>query len=165
MNAYKFLEPGRVSPFSGFHWPEGDWVEAHAADACRGGIHACRPQDLPFWMTGELWGIELEGEILKGERKVVAPRGRLTGRIEGWSDELLAGFAGFCLERTRKRVGYVPILAGFVTDVDRFRVQGRWPMAGFAAARAAERRDGPEAYDEERAVQASWLSDRLGLSR
>ena len=37
------------------------------------------------------------------------------------------------------------------------------PLAAFAAARAAELRDGPAAYDEERRLQALWLSDRLGL--
>ena len=38
-----------------------------------------------------------------------------------------------------------------------------YPIAGFAAARAAERRDGPAAYDDERGVQAAWLAARLQL--
>ncbi len=164
MIAYKFLQPGRLSPFSGFHWPEGEWVEAPRADPCREGVHACRTRDLPFWMGPELWTLELEGEVLERERQVVARRGRLGDRVAGWDIDLLDGFAAFCVERTRKRAGYVPVLGGFVTEVRRFRAQGRWPFAGFAAARAAELRDGPGAYDEERSVQAAWLAERLGLS-
>jgi hypothetical protein len=55
------------------------------------------------------------------------------------------------------------VLAGFVADVDRFVAAGRIPIAGFAAARAAELRDGPAAYARERSVQAAWLAERLGL--
>ena len=53
--------------------------------------------------------------------------------------------------------------AGFVADVERFVAADRIPIAGFAAARAAELRDGPAAYEEERLAQANWLAERLGL--
>ena len=49
-------------------------------------------------------------------------------------------------------------------DRERFVATGRIPIAGFAAARAAEWRDGPGAYDEERQAQAGWLAERLGLA-
>jgi hypothetical protein len=55
------------------------------------------------------------------------------------------------------------VLSGYVGDVDRFVAQRRIPIAGFAAARAAERRDGPAAYGEERGAQAAWLAERLQL--
>ena len=54
-------------------------------------------------------------------------------------------------------------LAVFVDDVDRFVAADRIPIAGFAAARAAELRDGPAAYEEERLLQGAWLAERLGL--
>jgi hypothetical protein len=57
----------------------------------------------------------------------------------------------------------LPYLSGFVRDVDRFVAQNRIAIAGFAAARAAELRDGPAAYDSERAVQAQWLARRVGI--
>jgi hypothetical protein len=161
--AYKFLAEGGVAPFTGFPWPVAEWVEADRVEPCRGGIHACRVGDLPLWMGRELWEIELDGELVEQERKIVATRGRLLRQLTEWNDELLEGFGRFCLRRTRERVGFLPVLSGFVVDLERFVAQGRFPIAGFAAARAAELRDGPAGYDRERQLQAAWLAERLGL--
>lgn len=163
--AYKFLAAGAVGPFSGFRWEPGTWVEAEDLEECRTGIHACRTDDLPVWLDAELWEVELAGRIIEAERKVVAERARLTRRVESWTPTLAREFGRLCSRRTRERVGYVPVLAGFVADIDRFVAQGRIPIAGFAAARAAELRDGPGAYDDERRAQADWLAERLGLQR
>jgi hypothetical protein len=161
--AYKFLAAGRVAPFTGFHWEPGTWVEASVVDGCREGIHACRVRDLPIWLNDELWEVELEGEIVEQDRKVVATRGRLERRVDTWTDEAAADFGRFCARRTRERVGFLPVLSGFVGDVEGFVSQRRFPIAGLAAARAAELRDGPAAYEEERRAQAHWLAERLGL--
>jgi hypothetical protein len=163
VNAYKFLDHGGVAPFTGFRWPVGEWVDGGRVDPCRSGIHACRVGDLPVWMGKELWEVELDGEIVERERQVIAQRGRLVRRVDGWTDELLDGFGELCARRTRTRVGHVPVLSGFVGDIDRFISQRRFPIVGFAAARAAELRDGPDAYDEERVAQATWLAENLGL--
>jgi hypothetical protein len=163
VNAYKFLEPDGRAPFTGFPWPVGEWVEAETLEPCRAGIHACRAGDLPIWLGPELWEVELDGEIRELPRKLVARRGRLVRRLDVWSPELLDGFATFCLARTRRRVGSVPVLSAVVGDVARFRSERRIAIAGFAAARAAELRDGPRAYDDERDAQAAWLAERLGL--
>lgn len=162
--AYKFLDEQGAAPFTGFRWPVDEWVEAGRADPCGVGIHACRVRDLPVWMGRQLWEIELDGEVVELERKLVAPRGRLVRRVSEWNDALLEGFGRFCVTRTRERVGFLPILSGFVVDIDRFVAQRRFPIAGFAAARAAELRDGPAAYERERLVQAAWLAERLGLA-
>lgn len=163
MIAYKFLDAGGIAPFTGFAWPVGAWVDATSADICRAGIHACRVRDLPIWLDDELWEIELDGDVVEGERKVTATRGRLTRRIQQWTPDLAREFGRFCARRTRERVGFVPVLSGFVYDVERFTAQNRIAIAGFAAARAAELCAGPAAYEAERAAQASWLADRLGL--
>ena len=162
--AYKFLDDGAVGPFTGFSWPVGEWVDAGEVDPCLAGIHACRLRDLPVWIGKELWEIELDGALVEQERKVVAPRGRLTRRIDAWNAHVAREFGRFCARRTRERVGYVPVLAGFVADVEHFVAADRIPIAGFAAARAAELRDGPAAYEEERLAQARWLAERLGLA-
>ena len=161
--AYKFLKAGRAAPFTGFVWPVDEWVEARHVETCRGGIHACRIQHLPIWMGAELWEIELDGEVVEEARKLVATRGRLTHRIDRWNDELLEEFGAFCVERTRKSVGFLPVTSGYVADVERFVAQRRYAIAGFAAARAAEVRDGPTGYDRERELQAAWLAAQLGL--
>lgn len=163
MIAYKFLDEGGVAPFSGFRWSLGDWVEARGVDPCRVGVHACRVRDLPIWLGRRLWEIELDGELVEREWQVVAQRGRLIRRLEEWNDDLLDGFGRLCVQRTRERVGFLPVLSGFVADVERFVAEGRFPIAGFAAARAAELRDGPAAYEEERAAQAAWLGGQLQL--
>jgi hypothetical protein len=165
MIAYKFLAAGAIAPFTAFRWEAGTWIDAEAADPCRAGIHACRVRDLPIWLADELWEIELDGAVVVGERKLVASRGRLTQRIERWTPELADRFGRFCARRTRERVGFLPVLSGFVADVDRFVAQHRIAIAGFAAARAAELRDGPAAYDAERRLQASWLAEQLGLEQ
>jgi len=161
--AYKFLNGGRVAPFTGFAWPVDEWVEADGVEACRGGIHACGLFDLPIWMGEELWEIELDGEVIELDRKLVAARGRLLRRVPEWNAGLLEAFGRFCARRTRERVGFLPVLSGFVADVDRFVAHRRFPIAAFAAARAAELRDGPAAYELERRLQAAWLAERLGL--
>jgi hypothetical protein len=161
--AYKFLGERRVGPFTGFVWPEHEWVVAGVAQPCRVGVHACRVEHLPLWLGPELWEVELDGEIVEQERKLVAERGRLVRRVTDWDDESAAAFGEYCATRIRGLVGFLPILSGFVADVDRFVSQGRVAMAGFAVARAAERRDGRHAYDRERRRQAEWLGRRLGL--
>ncbi|TMK74050.1 MAG: hypothetical protein E6G50_00415 [Actinobacteria bacterium] len=163
MNAYKFLADGAVSPFAGFRWPVGAWVEAGSADVCRLGIHACRIGDLPFWLGPELWEIELDGDVVAHPRKVVAPRGRLVRRVEAWNEAARQDFGASVLSRTRTRFGAVAVLGGYVGDIERHLATGRVPLAAFAAARAAERAGGPIEYERERSRQAAWLADRLSL--
>ena len=106
MIAYKFLRAGRIGPFSGFHWPEpGMWVRAADDDvaACRTGIHACRAQDLPWWLADELWEIELDDEVQVDEHKILARAGRLGLRIEGWTPACADRYAQACAWRARDR--------------------------------------------------------------
>ena len=163
MIAYKFLRQGGIAPYTGFRWPVGEWVEAGGVDPCRTGIHACAVRDLPIWMGPELWEIELDGEVFSQKRKLVALRGRLLRRLDGWDDALIRDFGRACVRRTRERVGFLPVLSGYAFDADRLARLGRVPLAAFAAARAAELLDGPGAYEEERRLQAIWLAERLGL--
>ena len=163
MIAYKFLEEGLVAPYTRFRWPQDEWVEAAQLARCRRGVHACRVRDLPYWLGPDLWEIELGGDVLAQERKVVASRGRLVRRIEDWTPTLLDTFASDLQRRTRLRFGSVAFLSGYVDDIQRFRTQRRYGLAAFAAARAAELSGGPAAYERERARQAEWLAERLGL--
>ena len=163
MIAYKFLDQGAISPFAGFRWPAGEWVDAHGADPCRRGIHACRLRDLPFWLREELWEIELDGEIVVRPRKVVAPRARLVRPVREWDRAVLNEFGADVLARTRLRFGAVAGVGGYVGDIQGHLAGGRVPLAAFAAARAAEVAGGPVEYEHERERQAAWLADRLGL--
>ena len=163
--AYKFLAPGAVGPFTGHRWEVDRWVEVDALDPCRRGIHACRVRDLPIWLGAELWEIELDGDVVEQDRKVVASRGRLTRRIDGWTPIVAQRFGRSCARRVRVRYGHLPQLSGFVVDIDRFVAQRRIPIAGFAAARAAELAGGGAGYEAERLRQSGWLAAELGLGQ
>jgi hypothetical protein len=157
VTAYKFLRPGAIAPFTGFRWEPGEWVEVDAAAPCRAGVHACRVDQLPYWLGAELWEVELAGDVLQRERKLVAPRGRLVRRIDAWNDDAADAFRESCVKRARKAA---PSYAG---DVAAIAESGRTALTGFVAARGAEMHGGGDAYVRERTAQADWLASRLGL--
>lgn len=106
MLAYKFTAPQGSGTFTGFPWPlpagdeAGAWVHARdEVSVCVAGVHACRTAHVPYWLAPELWEIELAGEVVESQYKLVAPAGRLTRRIEGWPDAQ-ADFARDCAART-----------------------------------------------------------------
>jgi hypothetical protein len=165
--AYKFLRADGSSPFTGFRWELkadgiGAWVEA-PVDLCQSGIHACRASDLPYWTGPVLVELELDGEIFESRSKLVAPRGRLLRRLSAWEDEVSEAYQAKCAERAHQLAARAaPDLDEWDELVDGVAGQGPGP-AGFVAARIAEEVDGPEGFAAERAVQAAWLSERLGL--
>lgn len=162
MTAYKFLGQERVGPFSGFRWPEREWIEAER-NVCVTGIHACAVEDLPYWLNAELWEIELE-DPARETRKLVARRGRLVRRIEDWNRETRQTFAESCVGRLRGIAKDSPAAAEYVSDAERRAGMGDASMTAFIAARAAEVADGQAGYDTERLAQANWLGERLGLA-
>jgi hypothetical protein len=110
VNAYKFLRPNAIGPFSGFRWPTprgsapGPWVDADGAPIrCRRGVHACRLQDLPWWLADELWEVELAGDVVAYPHKVAGRRGRLVRRIDGWTGAARRDYVHACAWRARDR--------------------------------------------------------------
>jgi len=165
MRAYKCLRPGRVGPFSGYSWPVGEWVEGDQAVLCLQGVHACRTADLPYWLTQELWEIELEGAVLQEQRKLVAERGRLIRQVERWTPQAAARFAEACATRARERAagGRSERLEQLAADAAANAAKGHAAVVGYIAARAAELDGGVDGYAEERTAQARWLAAELGL--
>jgi hypothetical protein len=173
--AYKFLRDDATSLFTGFAWPlpgdgPGAWVEARV-EQCRSGIHACRIADLPLWAGRRLYEIELDGDIVEEPTKVVASRGRLVRRLDGW-DGLRDEYTRMCADRAHDlALGASPPLAQWDAAVE----PSQWDAAvepsipegpallGFVAARIAEEISGVDAYHAERARQADWLAERLGI--
>ena len=169
VRAYKCLRPGRVGPFSGYRWPVGVWVEGSENTAlCLRGVHACRTADLPYWLTQELWEIELDGEVRHEHRKLVAGRGRIETRIEAWTPGSAARFAEACAVRTEQRAARATgeqegRLVELAADAAANASKGEAALLGFIAARAAEVDAGVDGYMEERQAQARWLASELGL--
>jgi hypothetical protein len=165
--AYKFLRPDGSSVFTGFRWtlPEGEpgqWVDAPPG-LCRSGVHACRVSDLPFWAGPILYEAELAGEIVEGRSKIVASRARLLRRIYAWDGGLRDTYTRMCADRAHELTHSVsPQLESWEAVVETSISEGP-ALLGFVAARIAEEISSPGAYYAERAAQAAWLAERLGL--
>jgi hypothetical protein len=158
--ACKFLRPDGTAVFTGFRWPLGEWVEA-PVDPCRSGIHACRTGDLPYWIGRALFEVELGGDIVAVRTKVIASRARLTRRVDAFDDALRHDYTRMAADRAHelaRRAG----LEEWDAVVEPSVPEGP-ALLGFIAARIAEEIDGPDAYHAERARQAAWLVERLGL--
>jgi hypothetical protein len=164
LTAYKFLAEDGMGLFSRFAWPlpnggPGTWVESEVVP-CRSGIHACRLIDLPYWVAPMLYEIELDGPVDRQAVKVVAPRGRLIHRIEGWDDETREAYTQMCRARASE-------LAAAVTPAGLWAPRAQSTagpaLSGFMAARIAEELRGADGYVEERMRQSAWLADRLDL--
>ncbi|WP_239381737.1 hypothetical protein [Frankia sp. CIT1] len=107
MSYYKFLRPAGTGPFTGYPWgaTRGRWVQASPAMPCKAGIHACRVEDLPYWLTEELWRIDLDEPLIIGANKVVARRGRLGMRVAEWTGETAREFSVACVCRVAHHAG------------------------------------------------------------
>jgi len=179
MRALKFLGAGAVGPFSGVAWPApapgadaGAWVEAGGVlSLCRSGVHACRPADLPLWICEELWRVELDGDVRSAVGKVVAPRGRLVERVSAWDSKAADELAGACAARAAAlgdgAEGYATDAAGCAREAARRDGAPAFAAAAtcayIAAHAAAEAAGDPAAYEAERAWQARWMAERLGV--
>lgn len=166
MKAYKFLTAEGQGVFSSFAWPlpngsPGDWVTAEV-DLCRSGVHACRAGDLSYWLTPALYEIELDGEVVEAGMKVVAPRGRLVRKIDGWNDETRETYSQMCIARADELAGSAPETIGSWAPRPAASA-GRPALMGYIAARMAESIGGLAAYINERARQSAWLAERLDL--
>jgi hypothetical protein len=165
VRTYKFLTADRLGVFSRFAWPlpnggPGAWVESEV-EPCRAGIHACRVDDLPYWLAPALYEIELDGAFQHQGIKVVAPRGRLLRRVGTWNDATRAAFGRMCLTRAHELVATEPErLDGWTPPAD---IAPESARVAYIAARIAEELGGVEAYLEERRRQSEWLVEQLAL--
>ena len=165
MNAYKFLRADGTGVFTRFAWPlpnggPGAWVQADP-DPCRAGVHACRLGDLPYWAGRTLYEIQLEGDIVEHQTKVVAARGRLLRRIEAWDDGFRATYTRYCADRAHE-IARENGLERWEEVIEPSIPEGP-ALLGFVAARIAEEAGGLAAYHGERARQTEWLAAQLRL--
>jgi hypothetical protein len=131
----------------------------------RRGIHAMQPTALPKWMTEKLWRVELTDDEESGGGIVLARRGRLVERINGWDDETACAYAEACIRYLPKggsdivRTRAADTVAAAATVV----AGSAAASVGYCAAHAAES-DSPGGYERERRRRRShggmgaWLS-------
>jgi len=179
MRAYKVLNQGGRSDFTGWDWPlpeqdqPGAWVVAEGElRLCHNGIHASTAEQLPHWLGMELWEIELDGEIRHEEAALLASRARLVAKVEAWDESMRKRFAQWCLERAREIARSYPPGEGLAEKVQHTLWWGGAAPAGyFTAMLAGESRAGRhsgEEYDAaflaERRLQTEWLVRELALT-
>jgi hypothetical protein len=162
--AYKFLRTDGRGVFTGFRWPlpdggPGAWVDARV-EPCRSGVHACRAGDLPLWLGRVLYEVELDGTVVEERTKLVAARGRLLRRVPAWDDALREEYTRMCADRAHELAA--PPMEAWDAVIEPSVPEGP-ALLGFVAARIAEARSGVAAYHAERARQADWLRERLGI--
>jgi hypothetical protein len=168
--AYKFTRPVARSPFSGFEWPVGEWVEAEGdIGLCANGIHACRVEALPRWLDDELWRIEVDGIEEEHEGVLVARRARLLERIDAWDEEASRELAGSCAAVIRQLAAehaddeLLQRRAQMIPDIAAGPDPSATALSMYTTAHAADE-VAPGSYWAERRRQAEWLRDRLGLA-
>ncbi len=174
--AYKFLTRDATGPLSGVAWPlpqvgtPGAWVDAGLGplELCVRGAHVCRPADLAYWLSDELWQVEVGGEQISGIDCLVVRRARLVQRLDRWRDGVAARFAEASIEHALGQVRAGAPAHAYLDDAAEAARYGYVAVAAFAAAlsvgKSAAARDGGDlAYRLERAWQSAWIARELGL--
>ena len=95
-------------------------------------------RDLPYWLDDELWEVELDGEVVEDELKLVARRGRLVRAVEAWDDEARRSFAERCLRRVAKHAADELRDAGLDAEAAALEAAEATDDVAAAAGRAVE---------------------------
>ena len=166
----------------------GHWVDTTGdLESCRNGAHVCRVDHLPHWLGPVLWSVEVDGELVEAPDHVVARRARLLAPVDGWDRDGVSAFAIDCSTRLANAIAAVEsrdeanapaldpdllsVLSGRSADAATYAQQSNAAVTAYIAAigageLAAGGGRGP-AFDQgfltERAEQASWLREALGL--
>lgn len=177
MIALKFMRSGARPLFAPRSWPEpGVWWEADPGPLvpCRNGLHACRVDDLAFWLADELWEVELGDEWIEAPDALVARRARLSRKIERWGDaEIRARFAAACVARAADGFGRAgtPVdqrAAEYLEQAETFARAGNAAVTAYAAALVfgaiGPEADAMRAFRAERREQGPVLASILGLT-
>jgi hypothetical protein len=177
MKAYKFLLRGRRSLIRQVVWPTpgaASWLEAAPGPlvACRNGLHACRVEDLAYWIAIELWEVELDGELIDAPDAIVARRARLVRPIEAWSASAPESFGRNCAARANAHVAACALPAGhlarqYAEQAEQLQSTEYQAAVSFAAAlafaHAGPLADATRAFRAERAVHGQLLAAAAGL--
>jgi hypothetical protein len=158
--AFKFLRPGRVAPFTGAVWPApGEWLDGGAD-----GVHAIQADALAIWIAEELWRVELDGAAPVAPGVLGGRRGRLVSRVEEWTDGTARDFARACAAHVRGAPAgrAAEYAADAAADAEGARADSTATLVGYMAARAVAAA-GPGTLTAERRRQSLWLAERLGL--
>ena len=94
---------------------------------------------------------------------MIAGRGRLVEHVAPRNEASARDFSSACADRASDLAGDAVALSSYVADARKNVGAGSVAVVGSISARVAELARGVVGYDAERAAQARWLADRLGL--
>lgn len=114
---------------------------------CLHGVHALREEQLLDWIDDELWEVELGGAVADRNAMLVAERGRLVRRVEGWDENAARSFADACAKRSGAIAAEALRHAGLTDNAVRFeqaadlRAMQEAAIAALAATAGADLTD------------------------
>ena len=168
---YKFLTPQGTGGHSFYVWPKDAWTPvieySQPLEMCKVGYHVLTAdQLLGDYMQAELWRVDVAGEIVRGDDKLIVRQARLADRIETWNDRTALLFACDCAERVlpiwykhapndQRPFQAIECARRFVEGKATLEELDAAAARAWDAARAAAR-----AWDAARAAARAWAAAR-----
>jgi hypothetical protein len=143
---YKFLTAdGRATHAHNFSWSlpkgkrPGKWMPKIKGDLvpCENGYHVCSERDLLEWCHETLYEVEVRGEIVTSENKLVVREARLLRKVNHWNERSARMFACDCAEKALELVKTPDPRSVGALEVSRRFADGKASKAELDAARAA----------------------------
>lgn len=150
---FKVLGPDREPMHGGRgQWPEPSvWTDPiRRIVPCVNGYHVCRLPDLIDWLGPHLWVVEVRGERIDDDNKIVVGQARLVEHVDAWNSRTALLFAADCAERV------LPLYERASPDDDR-------PRRAIDATRAYARSEISE-EDLDATWSATWSAARAAES-
>jgi hypothetical protein len=182
--AHKFLRFGALGLITKDAWPvparageageHGAWRELGDGPLvpCRRGLHACRVEQMGYWLADELWQVELGEEWIETRHSLVARRLRLVRRIDAWQGAAGRAFGEACAARAEQAfagaTGPSTLAREYLEQTREFARTKRTRLTAYAAALVSsavvEESQAMAAYDAERRLQGRTLAQLAELS-
>ena len=153
---------------------DAPWLQAADGPlvACRNGLHACMVEQLAYWISDELWEVELGDEWIETRHSVIARRARLVRRIEAWEGAAALEFTEACRERARTQAAQASQLSTLATQylesTEQFARDGKAALTAYVAALFCSALGPSElrmiSFDAERREQSQLLARTAGLT-
>ena len=177
MNYYKVLNENGTPCNGGcgkWHLPRnkqpGKWMPPiEVIKPCVAGYHVCRRGQLVRWLGPTIWLVEIRGERICQNDKIVTSQARLLRRVTTWTEKTARLFAADCAERmlllyetqypgdTRPREAIAVARAFARGEINSAARAAAW-AAAWDAARAAA---GDAAWDAVWDAARVWQTRRL----
>jgi hypothetical protein len=179
--AHKFLRAGAVGLITKEAWPlpgveaeRGGWRELPDGPLvpCRRGLHACRVDQLAYWLSAELWQVELGEEWIETRHSLVARRLRLVRRVEAWQGAAGQAFAEACAVRAEQAFAGTAepskLAREYLEQTRQFARARLTSLTAYAGALVSsavvEEAQAMHAFDVERRLQGRTLAGLAGLA-